>query len=414
MRSSRLPTVAVFDVALPPGLAFIRSLGHRGVPLRAYASQQRPAGRYSRYVSDFGVAPSALKLGEFHNWLEQAIERDGIDLVAPTSDYVVFAVAEFDRIHGTDLSGGVGGARGAAAVRDCLFKDRFAQLVDDLGFPSPAWSAPTSVDEAIEAGERFNYPVILKPKSHVGIGLARGAVARDEAAVRAGFVPYEIVDPGNESIQSEPDLALPIMQEMIVRSRTRVVSVTGYIDATGELHGVEYTSKIEQWGGELAVGTLFEAVVEPEFAADAIQVARRSIGRGMFEFEVLTDLETGEYWAIELNPRGFGQMSLSIARGSDLPALWYTDATGVDLGQAVAPARPPSHWCFGVPFYAGQAVAIGCGPSRVSALRRVLLTMREPSANAVHSWRDPLPGAVFSAALLRHPGGLVRPYLRAK
>ena len=46
-------------------------------------------------------------------------------------------------------------------------------------------------------------------------------------------------------------------------------------------------------------------------------VVRQVLGTGLFELEVLVERATGEYYAIDLNPRGFGQMTLDMAAGRD-------------------------------------------------------------------------------------------------
>jgi predicted ATP-grasp superfamily ATP-dependent carboligase len=66
---------------------------------------------------------------------------------------------------------------------------------------------------------------------------------------------------------------------------------------------------------------MFEPVPTPAFTDDAVDAVRTIVGSGLFELEVLVDTRTGEHWAIDLNPRGFGQMTLDIARGKDLPRL---------------------------------------------------------------------------------------------
>ena len=50
-------TVAVFDADLPPGVAFLRSLGQAGVPVTAYATSRFTAGRFSRYADAARVCP---------------------------------------------------------------------------------------------------------------------------------------------------------------------------------------------------------------------------------------------------------------------------------------------------------------------------------------------------------------------
>src|SRR3954470_208750 len=93
-------SVAVFDVSLPPAVAFIRSLGRAGVPVVAYAYQRAAAGRFSRYVTAKRACPSPARTDEFVAWLAGELERGAIDLIAPTSDRVMFCVAAASELLG--------------------------------------------------------------------------------------------------------------------------------------------------------------------------------------------------------------------------------------------------------------------------------------------------------------------------
>jgi hypothetical protein len=86
-------TVTVFDIDLPPGVAFVRSLVRAGVPVAPYSVDKRAAGRYSRYAGTVGDCPSVRSTDEFIAWLADSLTDGTIDLVAPTSDYVAFAMA---------------------------------------------------------------------------------------------------------------------------------------------------------------------------------------------------------------------------------------------------------------------------------------------------------------------------------
>jgi predicted ATP-grasp superfamily ATP-dependent carboligase len=408
----RTGAVAVFDVALPPGVAFLRSLGRLGVPVIAYSSLTHAAGRYSKYTTEFRTCPDVHHTDDFIAWLITEYQRGEFELVAPTSDFIAFVVAEVDERLGTDLAGGVGGTRAGAAVRDCLFKDCFSIALEQVGFPVPQWGAPTTTDEAIAEARRVGYPVVLKPRSHIGIGAARGVIADSDSQIEESFVPYQVEDNQTAASHRDPDLGIPIVQQMIDRPSLDCVSITGCLGRDGELLAASTSRKVDQWGTGLSIGTVFEVCERPAFFDHAIDAVQRVLGTGIFEFEVLTDLDSGEYWGIDLNPRAYGQIALDIGRGNDLPALWFGSATGRDLTPAPAWHRPPTHWRMGTPYYAGAVVRTLRGPGRVAHAMSVITALRQPTAGSMHSWSDLRPGIALGLWILRHPGGLVRPYLR--
>lgn len=406
--------VGVFDASLPPALAVIRSLGRRGIPVAAYDMRRHASGRYSRFASSFARCPDTARTDEFVAWLDDEARRGRFELVAPTSDYTVFAVAEVDERRGTDLAGGVGGVRGADAVRDCLFKDRFARRMTKIGFPVLPWAAPTTVDEAVAGAAAIGYPVVLKPRSHVGIGIARGTVVHDEDDLRRAFTPFPLDAAQSLARTCAPDLAHPLLQHFLVGDTLECVSITGCFDRAGDLLAAGCSRNVARWGDGLAIGTLFEVPPRPAFFDEALEAVREVLGCGIFELEVLFDRTTGEYYAIDLNPRGFGQIALDIGRGADLPHLWYESARRAPSVVPAAPSRRvPIQWRMGVPFFAGAAVRLIRGPSRRTYARQLRRLLRPAHVAAMHAWTDPLPGLAFAGWILRHPRALVQPFLDA-
>ena len=169
-------TVSIFDIDLPPGVAFIRSLARAGIPVVAYSSSATAAGRLSRYARNFRSCPPVSHTDEFIDWIAARVEDGTVDLVAPTSDFVMFCLAAaLDKLGGDGHD--VGHPR-PDSVRTCLFKDRFHPATRRAGFPAAEAATPLSVDDALTDAGRIGYPVVIKPRSHVGVGPRRGVVVR--------------------------------------------------------------------------------------------------------------------------------------------------------------------------------------------------------------------------------------------
>jgi hypothetical protein len=131
----------------------------------------------------------------------------------------------------------------------------------------------------------------------------------------------------------------------------------------------------------------------------------------LFELELLVDRRTGEHRAIDLNARGFGQMSLDIALGNDLPRLWYESVTGTRLPRSSPRRRPPTFWHDAVSSYVGFALRLLRGPARHVIVRRGFGRLFAPSVEAAFDWRDPVPGVLFALLHLRHPRAFMRQFL---
>ena len=406
-----LRQVALFDVDLPPGVAFLRSLARAGVPLTVFGSSRRHAGRYSRYTTEFRSCPPVQRIDEFTEWLTDEMRRGDVDLVAPTSDFVVYNAMQATIRAGTGRPTGLATGMGTPqALRDCLFKHRFVQAMADAGLPAPPTAAPTTVDGALEAAEQFGYPVALKPRTHVGIGQTRGSVVHSARELRREFRPYVVHSHSSGLMDGEPDLAMPLVQAYLGGAHD-VVSVSGCLDADGDLLAACHSRKLRQWPGPLGVGTLFEALPAQPFSERAIDAVRAVLGRGLFELELMVSRATGEAWPIDLNPRAYGQVSLAIAHGWDLPRLWYSSVCDAPLATSTVRISRPRYWRYGVPYYVESVADIVRGPARRTGVADLLGHTARPRVGAMFEWSDPAPAVAFALHSLRHPTGLLRPYV---
>jgi biotin carboxylase len=391
-------------------VAFIRSLGLAGVPITVYTDQLLAAGRYSRFVSDVRRSPDPLDSDEFVDWLVDSMRGRRFDLVAPTSDRVAFAIAEAaDR-----LGEEVHWAPSSSSLRACLFKHEFSRVMARAGFPTPATCEPSTIAEAVDAAQLLGYPVMLKPRSHLGDADYRGRVVVDEAEL----IEELRSNPMGRRVPAtvgahDPHPSMTLVQQYLPVDRCDVISVIGCLAPDGVTLAVGVSRKLEQWPPEVGVGTLFESLPHQPYVDRAVDAVRGLLGKGLFELELLVERATGEAWPIDLNPRASGQITLEIARGNDLPLIWYRGVTGLDIpDQPRAVAKARTLWCQGLPYYTGEAVRIAVGPRRLNRLHRLYQRMRYPSVGAMMAWNDIGPSIAFMLFGLRHPGGLVKPFLR--
>lgn len=402
--SGALPRLAVFDAELPPSLAFARSLGRRGVPVVVYSPRRFATTKVSRHVSERRWCPPVQHTDEFVEWLVDEIGADHFDLVALTSDFVAFNVMEaYDR----------SGAHPSAyptpdSVRTCLFKDAFQDAMSAVGFPVPPATGSVDIDEVLEFARSVGYPVVLKPRSHAGVGIARGTIAHDDDELRTQFHPYPL-DHGQDAVLGHnADLAMPIVQKLLDSEGHEVVSITGVLGLVGEVLAVGHSRKLGRWPGRLGIGTIFEPTSPEPFTDHALSAVRSLLGSGIFELEVVVHRPSGCYWGIDLNPRAYGQIALDIGLGNDLPALWYESVTGIELASSKPRRRLPTYWHQGVPVWASASAEVARGPGRISLIRQLVAHQRAAHVGSVADGTDPLPGLAMGWSLLKHPRSLVR------
>lgn len=406
MTDPAAPGVAVLDNYWAPTLSFALSLGRRGVPLHFYG---RGAGRWSRYCTRRMSCPPVEDAERFVPWLEERVRSGEISRLAPTSDLIAYYLALLRHLFAPEVQRAIAPL---AEIEQCLIKTRFTTACESVGQAVPASLAPEDPEGALAAAAQLGYPLILKPKSHLAVGTdERGTIVRDRRALLAAFRTYAVV-PGQEAIARRyPELVWPLLQRYIPSARRRVYSVSGFKDAQGGIVTAALSVKRWQWPPDTGTSISQVSHHNATIIAAGIAAVDKLLSRGLFELELLAD-DSG-LLAIDLNPRAFGFMALDVALGNDLPWLWYQSTRQVLTPLAPPTSHPTLEARFSIPH------AVGRGILRLFG-RRFPAGPRRRHDGGSHSvlpmlghWSDPLPLLVSNARLLRHPGGLMRPFVTA-
>lgn len=303
--------VLILDAHLRHALAIVRSLGRRGIPVVAASEQQRFAARYSRFVE------RSIPL----SW------DDGPDrLLQAVSDYEI----------GSLIAAGLSGNELLCRYREELRshakapfnelssferlanKNQTMELADNLGVRRPRTRQLRCPEDATEVAASLKFPVVFK--SPLGRGTVRYAA---DTTTLQHFA---------ERFASEhPDLCArgiyPLVQE--------------YIDGVGHgFYGLADHGRLLAYfmhrrlhevppsGGPSAMAISWR---DPEL----LELGRRFFtatgwhGVAMVEFK--RDRRDGELYLMEVNPKFWGSLDLSICAGVDFPWLLYKLLAGEGL-----------------------------------------------------------------------------------
>jgi D-aspartate ligase len=402
MPSKVLP-VAVFDNYWATTLAFARSLGRRGVPLHMYG---RGAGRWSRYCTRRLRCPPVENAGEFQPWLRERVRSGEITRVAPTTDLIAYYTSSLRAEFPLEMQRMIAPL---AEIEGCLIKTRFSKASEIQGAPSLPTQSASTLDVALAAAKEIGFPLILKPNSHLVVGFKeRGRLLHNEADLVRYFRPYDVA-PGQEQLaEMYPELRWPLMQRYLTPTRHRVYSVSGIKDADAGVVSACVSYKREQWPPNVGTSTLQVGCEDARILERGLQIVNQVLSRGIFEIEMLAD--GNELYPIDLNPRAFGFLELDMARGSDLPWLWFRSTM-----ERLAPSPRQS-----------PRASLVARDSMLHLLRPLFLRRRRDrkyraeerrdtsvprsSVSMLGHWSDPLPMIASHLHLLRHP----RAWLRAQ
>ena len=215
--------------------------------------------------------------------------------------------------------------------RRILDKSRLAEAAAKVGVATPpTWSAPEG-DDLPELARSLPYPILIKPRTHVRrVENSKGVIVQSDAELRReldGFVTRERASGAEEA-------GRPLLQQLI-RARPGPISISGFLDSSGDHFVTRRCVKVFQRLNSTGVGICFEALPADEELAEAVRRLCGELGYfGLFEAEFLP--MDGRWALIDFNPRLFNQVALDVRREMPLPLLACLDALGDRRGLRAA------------------------------------------------------------------------------
>lgn len=313
------------------GLAIVRSLGRRGIPV-GIVDDEPSVGRHSRYAVFADRVPRLRDEDEVVDALLELARRRNVEgwVLFATRDEIVAALARRRndlepafRVPTPDWE----------AVRHAWDKRETYRLAAELGLPHPrTWIFG---DSSELDGAELDLPLVLKPaiKEHfiyVTKSKAWRADSRDELEERFGRAA-EIVPPDEV-----------MLQELIPGDGRCQFSYCAFFKdgrSVATMVARRWRQRPLDFGRS---STFVETVDVPELEEASERFLARIGYYGLVEMEYKLDERDGQYKLLDVNPRTWGYHSLGRRAGTDFPSLLYRD----QLGEAVEPvrARPGVSW----------------------------------------------------------------------
>jgi len=305
--------VLVTEAADRGPLAACRSLAAAGYTVSAVAETRLAAAHWSRACDRRLIAPDPKRdPAAFVAAIAEIVRNSEYAALLPGGDASLLALSE----HGRSLEELV---RIGLPTHDVVERSLDKMLLLDeaaaVGMPAPPSRVCTSPEEALRAAEEIGYPVVLKPpRSIVG-----GSVGRRQQRIAMADAAADV------EIAAKATGAPWIVQRF--EQRAERLSCAGVI-ADGRLLAVAVARYKRMWPPLAGSASFAETVTPREDLVSATEKLLRAIGwDGIFELEVLA-LPDGSLATMDLNPRLFGWLTLAVAAGADLPAVWCDSLLG--------------------------------------------------------------------------------------
>lgn len=358
----------ITDVHLRWPIAGLRALGRTGLRLLAAAPRRSAPGLWSRYATQRALVPSIPKDPRgFAVEVGRLAARHGPLVVYPGTEEAIATLYRHRAALGSAATLPYPGPEPLDRLRN---KRSLPKLAAAAGLRSPATLFEGKAGESPVAD--LPYPCLLKPFESGG-ALGSSVVVGDPWDLRTrldALTPSEGV----------------LVQEYV---RGTFVSLDLVVDREGRLvrrfqHQVLRTSPPQ--GGSVARS--ISVAPDEELVARATDMLVRAGYWGLAGLQFLKD-ESGPA-LIDINPRFYGPLPLSLACGVNLPAAWHAVTIGEDPGG-------PETYPIGISYHRAEA-DIGAAMRG----RPDLLFERGPKPRAGSFWAadDPAPAALLTVEAL--------------
>ncbi len=150
---------AIVIPCLIPGLAVIRSLGKKGVPIIALYYQKSEMGQVSKYIRQKVWVPNVLTSeDEFISFLLDKGKDWKGSLLLPCDEFEIVAISK----HKHELqSAYVVAAPDWELLEKIVVKKHTYRLAEKLGIPSPKTVVPNSVEDIERFKNDIDYPCLV-------------------------------------------------------------------------------------------------------------------------------------------------------------------------------------------------------------------------------------------------------------
>jgi predicted ATP-grasp superfamily ATP-dependent carboligase len=300
------PRVLITDAQERAMVATARGLHEAGYRVTAAADTRPAAVHWSRTADRRLRVPSPVEEPrQFVVALAKAAAEEEHAILMPGGDASVLAVSQYRDLLEPHLRLGLPPHE---VVERCVDKLLLVEESIRAGIACPETVPCSGAAEAIAAGNRLGFPVVLKPRRTVF--LSEGAMKQ---------LPSAFVRDEATLATRAPEFGDPCLVQ--ARISGPVYSCSGVMIG-GRLiafAACRYRRTYPPPGGPVAFSVTIEA--PPGLRERTEALVKALDWEGIFELE-LVGSEDGAFSVIDFNPRVFGSMSVVIRAGASYPAIW--------------------------------------------------------------------------------------------
>lgn len=341
-------TAIVFNCAYN-GLSIIQELGRQGVDVHALDSF-RNVGTTSKYATYHQVPNPTIDEEGFVDFLcEIADEFEDDPVLIPTNDHWASAVAN----HRERLAEHYKPCVADEETVDLLLdKQAFGSWAEERSYPVPrTWDGSDVSDVpddafpiAAKPGDARDAPdMMFRSTLMTLLNRLRGSATEPEKETDENLEEkaelyeefrLEVFEERTELeqfLELYPSLAEEFAFQEYVRGMSDSMYTVGVYANDGVVKGVFTGRKVRGYPPDIGDCKVGQVESVPELLIDdAKSICDDLDYTGIAEFEYKQDVETGDFYLIEVNPRSWSWVGITPVSGVNLPWMAYADQAGAD------------------------------------------------------------------------------------
>lgn len=363
------------------GLAIVRSLGRKNVPVIRLHPNLMDTGVLSRYCKTI-VAPDTSepkKLLEF--LLSLAKEYDSLPVLFPSTDEATLFIAQNEGILRKHFKIPMPKREVVELVVD---KRKQYESASSLDIPVPKTFYPQALEELPNIDKQITYPCIIKP-------IASYFWRRDFVREKLGVFKVKKLN----SLAELEDYCRTIfsmskeimIQEIVPGEEQRLVTFITYFDQKSQPVAYCTRRRIRQSPPGFGDTTLTDTCYDLEVIDLSIRFFQGIGYQGLGGVEFKKDPRDGQFKLIEINPRSLHTGGIAPACGIDLPFIAYQDMIGVPVPKRFS-FKEGVKWIELIEDFSLCRRLIQNGDL---SLKEWLESLRGRKMCAIFAWDDPIP-----------------------
>lgn len=375
-------------------LAVVRSLGEKGIDVTVGESTRLATALFSRYARRRVIYPSPkTRSEEFLNFLEDELKKERYDVLIIPEESTLHLIAKnivrFDKLTRFPFPD-------YNTILKASDKKEVLKAAIDIGIPVPETVFIDDFSELEGKAAKVSLPAVIKPRMSSG-----------SYGIRYVNNMKELITAYKEVHEKYP---LPLIQEYIPQGGD-AFGLSALFDKNAEPKAVFVHKRLREYPITGGPSTLRESVVNDEVQELGIKLlkALKWYGVAMVEFKM--DPRDNRPKLMEINPRFWGSLSLSVYAGVDFPYLLYKMA----MGEAFKPVTTYKTGLRSRYLLPGDIMHFFSNPERFKMRPGFFNFFDKKTRDDIISIKDPLPtiGRILSLfTLLYHKD--MRRYLKER